>query len=687
MSSSSSSNTLKKKKGKHYNRPDMVPSGMLDAYVDTQASEAAAAASTKPVSTKNKNKKKLEMRRMEEEAKESKSQEKETPQEVVILDSWEDIDPDFEPPKTSPAPPPPAKKEAHTQKHKNKHSKQPSDELTKQTHEANARIMSSLSIQDKETTLTAHNKSNPQPTSQEKKPFTSDAPKNASAPNNLKTSLPSDNDDHTSNKSKEDIKAEREAKKATKAARRAASKGGDAAPQVTPSKAAELASISSESLKSNTETIKSNIEPKRSNAELKAERRAKQEAQRAAKAAAINVKGSEGTEKSKSNTNNNNNKSQAPSSSAVIEKKQLKKKTALPTAEVTPSKSAYRKVMLFSHLPIYERSFRGTLPLVNGDIHPAIIQLGLQMAAGTISGSNARCVSLMHALKALISDYVTPPQKELSRDLEQRLKPYVSFLSGCRALSVSMENALRYVRSKIMKLDEVSISDEEAKEQLLEDIDDFVLVNIVLASKQICLTAREKIKDGDVILTYGHSSLVRSVFLHAAEKGVKFRVIVADSRPKFEGKEMVRHLVCANIKCTYVLISAVPYIMREVSKVIVGASSILANGTVNSRVGTSQVALIAKASNVPVLVCCETYKFSERVQTDSFVLNELGDPNDLVTPGDPLKDWQNNSKLNLLNLSYDITPASLVDAIISEISVIPGTSVPVVLRLKNSDVK
>ena len=43
-----------------------------------------------------------------------------------------------------------------------------------------------------------------------------------------------------------------------------------------------------------------------------------------------------------------------------------------------------------------------------------------------------------------------------------------------------------------------------------------------------------------------------------------------------------------------------------------------------SRVGTSQISLIAKSSNVPVLVCCETYKFSERVQTDSFVFNELG---------------------------------------------------------------
>ncbi len=55
-----------------------------------------------------------------------------------------------------------------------------------------------------------------------------------------------------------------------------------------------------------------------------------------------------------------------------------------------------------------------------------------------------------------------------------------------------------------------------------------------------------------------------------------------------------------------------------------GAHALLANGYVMSRVGTSQVALVAKAFNVPVLVCCETYKFCERVQTDSFVSNELG---------------------------------------------------------------
>ena len=65
-----------------------------------------------------------------------------------------------------------------------------------------------------------------------------------------------------------------------------------------------------------------------------------------------------------------------------------------------------------------------------------------------------------------------------------------------------------------------------------------------------------------------------------------------------------------------------------------------------------------------------------------------GDPDDLVATGTKvtaLEDWRDLSALNLLYLNYDVTPASLVDAIISEISVIPCTSVPVVLRLKALD--
>ena len=53
------------------------------------------------------------------------------------------------------------------------------------------------------------------------------------------------------------------------------------------------------------------------------------------------------------------------------------------------------------------------------------------------------------------------------------------------------------------------------------------------------------------------------------------------------------------------------------TKVLLGASSMLANGNVISRVGTSVVALMARQYNVPVLVACETYKFSEKVLLDS----------------------------------------------------------------------
>ena len=63
-------------------------------------------------------------------------------------------------------------------------------------------------------------------------------------------------------------------------------------------------------------------------------------------------------------------------------------------------------------------------------IHPAIIKLGLQYAEGIITGSNARCAALMNAVCHLIADYETPPQKELARHLESKLKPAISYLAN-----------------------------------------------------------------------------------------------------------------------------------------------------------------------------------------------------------------------------------------------------------------
>lgn len=50
-----------------------------------------------------------------------------------------------------------------------------------------------------------------------------------------------------------------------------------------------------------------------------------------------------------------------------------------------------------------------------------------------------------------------------------------------------------------------------------------------------------------------------------------------------------------------------------------------------------------------------------------------------------LANWQNHPSLRLLNLVYDVTPPELVDLVITELGMIPCSSVPVVLRVKSSD--
>lgn len=145
------------------------------------------------------------------------------------------------------------------------------------------------------------------------------------------------------------------------------------------------------------------------------------------------------------------------------------------------------------------------------------------------------------------------------------------------------------------------------------------------------------------ILMMHRSSVVEKVLLGAHLSGRQFSVMVVDSRPMMEGnlllscwlavvhcvfaplgKKLLSVLATAGIQCTYLLLPALGSVITEVSTVLVGAHSIHSNGAVYSRAGTALVAMMAKQHSVPVVVCCETYKYSETVQLDSFTKNELG---------------------------------------------------------------
>lgn len=252
-----------------------------------------------------------------------------------------------------------------------------------------------------------------------------------------------------------------------------------------------------------------------------------------------------------------------------------------------------------------------------------LCQVGLKYLAGDIHGGNARCTAMLLAFQEAIKDYSTPLEKTLVRDLTAKINSYVSFLTECRPLSISMGNAIRFLKSRIAKLP-LSLSEPEAKAALCSDIDRFINEKIVLADKVIVRHAATKIRDGDVLLTYGLSCVVEMILLHAHELGKQFRVVVVDSRPKNEGQILLRRLVAKGLTCTYTHLNAISYMMPEATRVFLGAASILSNGTVYSRVGTACVAMVAHAFHVPVLICCEAYKFHERVQLDSICSNELG---------------------------------------------------------------
>ncbi|XP_039754164.1 translation initiation factor eIF-2B subunit delta isoform X1 [Pararge aegeria] len=409
----------------------------------------------------------------------------------------------------------------------------------------------------------------------------------------------------------------------------------------------------------------------KSKADLKAERRAKQEAQRAAKQAAQQQKATEVKKE--------------PSKEPSVPKEE---KSSKPKAvdKIKTKSQGMQKMNWFQHL--YTEHDKEALKQmqINSNLHPAVIKLGIQLASHVVTGSNARCIALLDTLKKMVRDYSLPARTEFARGLESQLAASVEFLWSMRPPAASQTNALKYFRHHLTQLPN-NVDEFDAKKQLQEEIDRYIAEQIDKAGEAISTAVREKISTGDNILTYGCSSLIERIFSEAHEAGVQFRAVVVGTRVQRGAREMLRRLVSRGVVCTYADISALSFLMRDMSKVLIGAASLLANGAVLAPVGSLQAALVARAHNVPLLVACETHKFSDNVQTDAFVYNEIGDPDDIIDKSDdnsPLKDWRSNPNLTLLNLTYDVTPPSLVTAVVTEQAILPCTSAPVVLRFRLS---
>jgi translation initiation factor eIF-2B subunit delta len=157
------------------------------------------------------------------------------------------------------------------------------------------------------------------------------------------------------------------------------------------------------------------------------------------------------------------------------------------------------------------------------------------------------------------------------------------------------------------------------------------------------------------------------------------------------GRKLLSSLVAKGIPCSYGLLTSLSSLISQATLVLLGTASLLANGALYARAGTAPCAMMAKSRGVPVIVCCETYKFSERVQLDGFVINEAGNPTDILakkgaeegeTPSRLItaSEWKENNALGAVNLLYDLTPPRYVTAVASEVGLSGPESVGVILR-------
>ncbi|KAH3666389.1 hypothetical protein WICMUC_005657 [Wickerhamomyces mucosus] len=465
----------------------------------------------------------------------------------------------------------------------------------------------------------------------------------------------------------------------------------------------KLDSGSSNTTTSSSSPNTDNDKPKLTNKELKELKKQEKLAKRAAKKENAGIVSQITPQQIEQNKNKKNQQSQSQSS--------LQQQHSIV-------KKIEKKNSLFSHLETKEH--RNELSIsqsqIINQIHPSIISLTLKISSYSIVGSIPRCKAMLETFIKVINDYKTPQGTTLTRNLTNYLSIQIDYLKTSRPLSVSMGNAIRWLKQQISIIS-IDLNDKDAKDELISQIKDFIKEKIEYSGKVIIESTSNHISNGSKILTFGNSQVLKEIFLHnhlVLHK--KFQVIIVDSNPLFEGKQLAKELSSNGLNIKYVLINSLSTIFQDsIDFVFLGAHSMLSNGFLYSRVGSALIAMKAKNRNVPVLVCCESIKFSDKVQLDSVTLNELSDSNLLINNGqkrqnisldkfvqnheikpiqstkdkkekddsskvEDLSNWRNNQYLNIVNVMYDLTPPDFIEKIITEVGALPPSSVPVILR-------
>lgn len=173
-------------------------------------------------------------------------------------------------------------------------------------------------------------------------------------------------------------------------------------------------------------------------------------------------------------------------------------------------------------------------------------------------------------------------------------------------------------------------------------------------------------------LATGGGGTALAVIRHAHRNGMVDRVFVDETRPLLQGARLTAwELKQEGIPACLLCDSSAAWIMktRGVKAVVVGADRVAANGDVANKVGTYSVAIAARRHGIPFIVAAPTTTLDPSVPSGESIPIEERSP-DEVTGFGGLR-WAPEG-VEALNPAFDVTPAELVSAIVTDVGVLRG---------------
>jgi len=183
----------------------------------------------------------------------------------------------------------------------------------------------------------------------------------------------------------------------------------------------------------------------------------------------------------------------------------------------------------------------------------------------------------------------------------------------------------------------------------------------------------ELFNDNDTIMTHCNAGALATVgygtalgVIRATKDGGKnIKVIATETRPVQQGSRLTAfELKHDGINVSLIPDTAVGYTMANglVNKIIVGADRILRTGHVYNKIGTYQVATMAKQHNIPFYVAAPLSTFDMKSNPQDIIIEqrkayEVTGIGDKKTAPDGI---------SVINPAFDMTPPELISGIITE---------------------